>query len=471
MCPRCGATSDGSYCPRCGLALVGPAMPFACPRCGTGYFGNFCPTCGAPSYTPLVPMPYAVREPRAWMKELFTVGWLIAVVLYGVLVLMNLGTLAYATGVIVPGILEQDPTGCGVGVQRFECRAHLYLVSPFPLVADGGEVSVFVQGVRLYGLAFLTWFILLVWTILASHIFLAWRDGRLTLRDLRQGTRDLRAPFWSHSSWLTLAQVFSVVMFFDMVYFNVVLPAVGISAEPPEVEGLPTWFLLYNLAFASVYEELLLRVAYLGLLLGVLMVLVASATRTTAGLRPVDYFLGGKFTLNRYSLGPWVFSAVLFGLAHVLGGAWEPWKFVDTLVAGFVLGYLFLRRGLAAAIMLHFTIDYLGATSIIIQDNPTSGSLALTVFIGLAILAFSIIGFFFFIKYAREAVERVSRSLGLARPRGRPAAAADGAASPAPSPWSTMGWNPTGYMCSKCGSQEARHAEGHLQCARCGNLT
>ncbi len=468
-CPRCGAESQGAYCPRCGAALGAPTVPHPCPHCGTGYFGNFCPTCGAPRYFAPTPIPVIVREPWGWARELFGVGWLIAVFLFLVLMVINLGSLALAAGQIVPGILAQDPGGCVADGQRFECRAHLYLLLPFPMPDGAGGLTLFHSGLRLFGYGFLAWFVVVLWIILTSHIFLAWRDGRLTFLDLRRGAHNLRAPFWSGSSWLTLAQVFALVMFFDETYFFF-LRLVGITPQLPSFEGLPNWFLLYNLAFAPVYEELTLRVLYLGLLLGVLMILVASATRSTPGLRLTDYVLGGKFTLNRYSVGPWIFSSVLFALAHVVGGAWAPWKAGDTFVVGLVLGYLFLRRGVAAAILMHFTIDYFAATVIILTGDPNGANLALEIFLGLTVLALSVIGFFFFLQYAWEAYRRFLRAFGLATPRPRPQAVGNGSMPNGPV-YQQPSWSPVAYACPRCGAPEARYDAGHLRCTRCGNVT
>jgi hypothetical protein len=47
----------------------------------------------------------------------------------------------------------------------------------------------------------------------------------------------------------------------------------------------------------------------------------------------------------------------VFGAAHV--PLWDVWKFPSTFVTGLFLGFLFLRYGLAAAIVFHFLNDYL----------------------------------------------------------------------------------------------------------------
>jgi len=78
-------------------------------------------------------------------------------------------------------------------------------------------------------------------------------------------------------------------------------------------------------------------------------------SRTTNGLW--GYILGGGFKIGPLEAFFIVGSALMFGLAHVAG--WDLWKALPTFVAGLGFGYLFLKVGIHASILLHFAFDYL----------------------------------------------------------------------------------------------------------------
>ena len=78
-------------------------------------------------------------------------------------------------------------------------------------------------------------------------------------------------------------------------------------------------------------------------------------SRTTNGMW--GYFLGGGFTIGPLEAFFIVGSSLMFGLAHVAG--WDMWKALPTFIAGLGFGYLFLKVGIHAAILLHFSFDYL----------------------------------------------------------------------------------------------------------------
>ena len=72
------------------------------------------------------------------------------------------------------------------------------------------------------------------------------------------------------------------------------------------------------------------------------------------------YLVGGGFNIDLAAFVLVFVQALIFALAHVAG--WDLWKVLPTTISGMAFGYLFLKRGLWASIMLHFTFDYLGMT-------------------------------------------------------------------------------------------------------------
>lgn len=62
-----------------------------------------------------------------------------------------------------------------------------------------------------------------------------------------------------------------------------------------------------------------------------------------------------------------IVSAAIFSYAHLDG--WDAFKLAPTFVTGLALGYLFVKYGVHASIMLHFLIDYLTAPSWVLGND------------------------------------------------------------------------------------------------------
>ena len=239
---------------------------------------------------------------------------------------------------------------------------------------------------------------------------------------------------------------------------------------------------LFLLANASVWEELIVRV----LLIGLPLILV-NLLRKNRLNKWHSYFLGGGFKIGTPEAILIVVSAAIFGYAHYVGG-WGAWKIIPASAGGLAFGYLFLKFGLAASIMLHFATDYLGMPIEVFNSN------GLSLITGVGILIWLGFGVIFFSYYLTRIGEFLS---------GRKLPGASRA--PVPTPWfdprtqdsfrppaygpydvHQSGWNqgtaadpsPSqqyvfsgGYVCSRCGNTQARWVDGKFQCMRCGLLT
>ena len=131
----------------------------------------------------------------------------------------------------------------------------------------------------------------------------------------------------SDNSLIMLAQLFVAVLSFNVIY-NILLSFGSVSTRTPDFSSLSQWAFIYNLTTAAVYEEIMSR------LLTIVLI---------------------------------VFSAVTFGLAHAPG--WDYWKVLPTLISGFALGYLFVRKGIFLAILLHFSINFMSIFLSLLNDN------------------------------------------------------------------------------------------------------
>ena len=277
----------------------------------------------------------------------------------------------------------------------------VYLPSPAPLVLF------FTQDKTL----FISYF-----AFLSAVIFLA--AGYHLIRERRETWNAFRAPLEaigtrlkSRSAWIALGQVWMAVTFFQVVFYYLVIAA-GINPSSP-VNPTPqsAWFWLYELLNAGVYEEFAFRILLIGLPMAigsvVLRIIEVNRGGTGSGPGAAGRHIGGAW---RYLIGgavrrdspketlvaAWAFliaSSVIFGLAHAPGWGW--WKVIPAMVAGLGFGYLFLRHGIAAAILAHFVNDYAAALS-----YEGFGGEAFLLFLNLVFLGLAIAGAGFFAWYA-----------------------------------------------------------------------
>ncbi len=465
LCPTCGTAFDGHFCPNCG----NPAQPFAflCTRCGAAFNGLVCPYCGTPLGGP---------APGSGARAAGSVVWSIGILAFLLLIAMNLIALFYASWLIVDGALSAGP--------QTRLIIQLYVLLPYPM-GDTFDVSVAV---------FLAYFALIVTAILAAYGWYGYRDAKPTAEAFARPLDHLVARLESRSAWVATGQVFLAATFFQIMYI-LILEAGGFVPQAPTGSlPLPPWYDYFALANASVYEEFVTRWVFIG----VPLFFAGLAMHPGPGLRAAlgtsaRHLLGG--TLNRDSPPKLVIlatvlvfvSSIIFGLAHV--PYWGAWKFLPSMVAGLGMGYLFVRRGLLAAILFHFATDYLAVLALLSSD-----SLGAQILLGLFILVLVGIGSFFFVWYFVYSARIVNHFSMTWR---APAAAAVSAGPafapptslvpPAPPSLTQSTTNPlavapfliaremfrtppsgTSFVCRRCGWLEARYDAGRFTCLRCG---
>ncbi len=244
-------------------------------------------------------------------------------------------------------VLSDEDIGEG-GALSLEARTeysfftYLLLIFPFPPFLIG--IPPVFTGWSLVG-----------WFLLTSAI-IVWASITIILRKrpfLRKGFPEHSNLEDRLSDWdlVETSRVFSAVIFFSIAVY-VMFQMLEQPTPTPSLlsPSVPVWIRLISLAEASVWEEFAGRVLLIGLPLAFIR-----------GIRSKRFFdarqlLGGSGKFGRGEIALILISALSFGMAHL---GWGPWKVVPTFVSGLLFGYLFVKVGLHATIVMHFLIDYL----------------------------------------------------------------------------------------------------------------
>lgn len=226
-------------------------------------------------------------------------------------------------------------------------------------------ISVF----RISGSALQLYYVLLLIGVTASLIYLFYKAIGPT-RKLIGGDRDAMKD----TALFEMATLFSALYLFELILTSV-LKACGVNMTSlPERE---TWQWMFDLLEASVWEEIITRVLYLG----VPVMIVYAITKKNE--LPLWRYLFGGFGMNTTALVFVVFSAAMFGAGHLTN--WGLWKFIPTFAFGLIAGYLFVKYGVYATIAMHFLTDYLSAEAWLTGDSMVITALLLLVLMVLAI--------------------------------------------------------------------------------------
>jgi hypothetical protein len=210
----------------------------------------------------------------------------------------------------------------------------IFFYVPFPIIGIGVPI----------------WFILISAAILVSLIFMGKRSvfKRITIGKGSKFTN----PIVLSSDLSILGRTFAAAFFFSWsisILFDLIdQPTPGLEVLQDQV---PVWIRMVLLAEASVWEEVVSRIMFIGLPLFIIK---------GKGMKIMDrskFLFGGFNEFGKSEIILILISSSIFGLAHL---GWGPWKVLPTFIAGALFGYLYIRVGLHAAIAMHFLFDYSG---------------------------------------------------------------------------------------------------------------
>jgi len=300
-------------------------------------------------------------------------------------------SLASATGVRVKTHKEaEDEAGLGIIFYGYlgVCVIALIILAPSIMEnIESRETDLYVvtphvtDVFRIEGIAFVLYFAFIVGAILLSFYAITKHSLVTYLKILRGEEVDAEACDNNQFFGNPLTSIFYIFMtnLFVSIAFYIIVKAAGINPTIPDLD-IDLWKLAYVMANASVWEEVTTRV----LLLGVPLLAINALFRRDRMGRPWKYILGGNIEFGVVECGLALFSSLMFGLAHV--GLWDFYKVFPTTIMGLFFAYLFMKFGLYAAIILHFTIDFYDIPLVMI-DRSYSGTI-LVVFLLFGLIAF-----------------------------------------------------------------------------------
>jgi hypothetical protein len=432
---------------------------------------NFCSRCGRPqnplavSAEPPPPSYYYYPQQRTQLRDVVRGVGAYSVLALAILMTVNVAIVIWGIALIYP---------------HMDRHIYLYVITPF--ITNFAELG---------GWAFMFYYVFLVSAITASFIWLVYRSVRPLKAELGG-----KVPEKGHSPLYIVGTIFLAVMAFNVIFYFLV-NALGIVPNTPSFETRELWQLIYGLAAASVWEEIVSRI----LLIGVPLLLIDGfirMSRPEAKMRRLSphspasrwpwrrmprvgdgmnivsrYILGGGFDIGRKEAVLLVFSSIIFGAAHLF--SWDAYKIFPAAIAGLAFGYVFLKLGVYASIILHFAFDFLSVPLSVWPD-----SILVTLLIGIIVLVWVAAGIPFAMLYFSKGIGwLLGRRIWPDVPEEPPRSAfAIPAAYPAPLPTYSPSPYPTGgpqaprdpgpgFVCPNCGNREAIYQDGGLTCTRC----
>ena len=159
---------------------------------------------------------------------------------------------------------------------------------------------------------------------------------------------------FSENYMINIIKWFSILVLISAI-ITIIQESFGIVTEPPDTANDLILFL--QISLAPITEEIGFRL----ILIGIPLFLIYSHKSS------IKFFF--KSLWNPYSnlhvyekrkaLALIVGVGLFFGIAHVITG--EPWtdgKILQASIGGIILGWVYFRYGLAAAIILHWATNY-----------------------------------------------------------------------------------------------------------------
>lgn len=254
---------------------------------------------------------------------------------------------------------------------------------------------------------------------------------------------------FENSSLYRLSEFFALNYFLSVVYFLLISYA-GHPVITPISPSTPFYFNLFDLTNAGLYEELISRVAYIGIPLFLYYTYSISGKRSASRPQNIPWYRimwGGGYKFGKPELTVLVISSLIFGFAHVT--SWDLSKVPQAALGGVLLGILYLRFGLYADVLFHFSID---ASAVLLPQgygDPLATASTTSLF-GIIVLIFLAAGAVVIISYIVQAMKSMKGRNGYLQALS-----------------SQYALN----ACPKCGSKDINFFyDDFYRCNSCGNV-
>lgn len=149
-------------------------------------------------------------------------------------------------------------------------------------------------------------------------------------------------------TWFSVLIVFSIII--DFLQQNA-----GVSTEPPEFSnGLIQFF---QITISPLTEEIGFRMSLIGLPLFAMFGRKASVTHFLKSLwHPAKNL---EITNYKKAIVLVIIVGIFFGVSHIISGTpWSVGKVIQASLGGVIIGWVYLKYGLAPAILLHWATNY-----------------------------------------------------------------------------------------------------------------
>jgi len=355
---------------------------------------------------------------------------LLTIILFLSYLIFNTGLMLLSTQMILPETLVNETE----------------VIIVFPLLA--AEIS---------GYTYAIYYLFLVASILLSYaviFYTGWEDLISYIKNVLRGkfkkldkeNRTTSSPI------LRLVTAFTALLFISLTYV-IMLELIGRGIEPPErFLEMEVWERVFSLTEAAVWEEVIVRIAYIGIPMVIYAVAKGKKNFT-------KYLLGGFGFDERYSVTLVIISTIIFAVAHLPGWGWDPLKVIQVVPAGIFIGYLFVKDGIHSAILIHFVWDFLfgGVTDMMLDISN------LSLILNLMIIFFWVGGLYYTYEYITKFIRWVTEDREKEVKKEK-----EGFDEEREVKDHTAGVT-IGYVCQSCGYNKAEYTnEGKLRCTRCG---
>ncbi|MHA1166986.1 MAG: CPBP family glutamic-type intramembrane protease [Candidatus Hodarchaeales archaeon] len=357
-CQHCGTSlhPDISFCTNCGQLI---RKECSNPECDwkLPIHANFCPGCGFPSSNNLLfprPNESALFKRVSMLILKFSFFGFTGLLIINTVLLLP----AYTTVLTNLTLMNSIP---------------IFILLPFPFLLFTLENI----PLLLYVLViFIIIFLMLVTTIFIdlTDLLKKTQEKNQYLDKIGDNVHEL-----NENGLILLFKLFSI-SFAIQITITLLITSAGIhlsdpislpsNNEPDElIDLLPSWSsypsqfisLIFGLINAALYEELIVRVLLIGVPL-LAIGLVNSLREQKLEKEMIQQLFGYDLARNRpINRTEWILiltSSIIFGVAHLL--SWDIWKVIPAAIVGCFLGYIFIKRGLILAVILHAAYDYLG---------------------------------------------------------------------------------------------------------------